>query len=135
MFGESSRSIGLRSHSAALFPSPHFCSQSTKPSKAVTLPLIKKCGTRCAQHGTVTRMEEMHEKEFQQKQLAREWAGLSYLLCHFSWVLANSQRKKKMFHKGKMNLQKYACARGPLRISRAVLEEWTKIKSEPQGNF
>lgn len=111
--------LSLRSHSAALSPSPHFCSQSTKPSKAVNLPLIKKWGTSCAQHGTVTGMEEMHEKEFQQKQLAWEMADLNYLLCHFSWVLADSQRKKKMFFKGKMNLQKHAYAGSPLKISRA----------------
>lgn len=114
MFGESSGSIDPEVSFCCSFPpSPHFCSQSTKPSKAVTLPLIKKCGTSCAQHGTMTGMEEMHEKEFPQKQLVWELADLCYFLCRFSWVLANSQRKKKMFHKGKMNLQKHACARGP----------------------
>jgi len=51
----------------SVLPFPDFCSQSTKPSKAVTLPLIKKCGTSCSQHDSVARMGEMHEKEFQQK--------------------------------------------------------------------
>lgn len=49
------------------FLPPHF---KKKPSKAVTLPLVKKRGTSCSQHDSVTGMEEMREKEFQQKQLS-----------------------------------------------------------------
>lgn len=51
----------------SVLPFPDFYSQSTKPSKAITLPLIKKCGTSCSQPDSVAGKEEMHDKEFQQK--------------------------------------------------------------------
>lgn len=81
------------------FLPPHF---KKKPSKAVTLPLVKKRGTSCSQHDSVTGMEEMREKEFQQKQLAWELADLllaqdTLYLYHFSWTVSNSHTKKRCY--------------------------------------
>lgn len=128
--GNQAGALSLRSPFHVTLSSPPPISQSTKPGKSISLPLIRKCGTSCSQHDYVTGMEERHEKEFQQKQLAWELADLllawDTIICVTSagsWLILN---KKKMFHKGKRNLRKHSCSGGPKEKEQSCVERTDK---------
>lgn len=48
--GNQAGALSLRSPFHVTLSSPPPISQSTKPGKSISLPLIRKCGTSCSQH-------------------------------------------------------------------------------------
>lgn len=74
-FGNQAGALSLRSLPRCSFLPPSIA-QRTKPSKAITSPLTRRCGTNCSQHDNATAMEETHDEAFQEKQLAWELADL-----------------------------------------------------------
>lgn len=89
-------------------PCPHFCSQSTKPSEAVTLPRWGRVAPAVPRNDIAMGMEEMHEKEFQEKHnlgclgAGRSLTGTVHAVCVTavgSWLIL-TRRKNVPQRKG-----------------------------------
>ena len=116
-------------------PLPPFLFSKHKTQRGCNLPSMGKGGTSCSSEwhcdGNGRDAWKGISRETQLRLPGRwqisYWHG-TCCLCHCSWILADSHKKKKMFHKGKVNSRKDSCSRGPRENQQSCVERTNKAE-------
>lgn len=137
-FGNQAETLNLRSPFCAAVSLPPFLLSKHHTSKAIDLEVWPQLFLSM----TGTRMEEMHEKEFQREETELAWSWqISYWhsthhhLCHFRWILANSHKKKTCFAKERWNHRNISFLKSLRENSQNCRKDPPKLETGASGLF